>query len=150
MNRLTVTKASGDTVQDLAPSFDSYRQLYGKPSDIEGARKFLAERLTRSESVVFSASEGNHVVGFAQLYPSFSSLSMKRTWILNDLFVSASARGHGVGTALLKECKQLAVETGAAGLALETMKGNFTAQRLYEELGWDAMMYSLGTTAWSK
>jgi GNAT superfamily N-acetyltransferase len=86
--------------------------------------------------VVFLDSEGHHVVGFAQLYPFSSSLSMKRTWILNDLFVSASARGHGVGTALLKECKQLAVETEAAGLALETMKGNLTAHRLYEACGW--------------
>jgi len=63
-------------------------------------------------------------------------LSMKRVWILNDLFVTMSARGHGVGTALLRECQRLAIETGAKELALETMKTNLSAQRLYEELGW--------------
>ena len=136
MNQLTITRTTINTYQPIVPLFDAYRQLYGKPADLEGARNFLAERTARSESVLFLASEGDHAVGFAQLYPSFSSLSMKRTWVLNDLFVSESARGRGIGTALLRECERLAVETGAAGLALETMKGNLTPQRLYESRRW--------------
>jgi len=38
-------------------------------------------------------SSADQLMGFAQLYPSFSSVSMKRLWILNDLFVSSEARG---------------------------------------------------------
>jgi GNAT superfamily N-acetyltransferase len=136
MSKYAITKASVDTVQDVVPLFDAYRRYYGQPADPEGARNFLTERLARSESVIFLASEADRPVGFAQLYPSFSSLSMKRTRILNDLFVSLPARGHGVGAALLEQCKRLAIDPDAKELALETMKTNLTVQRLYEGCGW--------------
>lgn len=136
MAKVTITRADPNTVGLVAPLFDAYRQFYAQPSDLAGAQRFLAERLSKNESVVFVASKDDRPVGFAQLYPSFSSLSMKPIWILNDLFVSPSARAHGVGTALLGECKRLAVESGAKELALETMKTNAAAQRLYESRGW--------------
>ena len=120
----------------IVPLFDAYRQFYEQHSDPIGARKFLAERLGKGESVIFLAWEGGQCVGFAQLYPTFSSVSMKRAWILNDLFVHPSARGRGVGRALLEQCKQLATETGAKEMTLETMKNNLTAQHLYEGCGW--------------
>ena len=73
--------------------------------------------------------------GFTQLYPSFSSVSLRRLWILNDLFVAPSARGHGVGAALLARARVWAEETWAKGLVLETAVDN-PAQRLYESMGW--------------
>jgi GNAT superfamily N-acetyltransferase len=136
LSKITITRASTDAVQQLVPLFDAYRQFYGHQTSPEGARNFLAERLAKDESVIFLASEGDRAVGFAQLYPSFSSLSMSRMWILNDLFVLPAARGNGVGTALLEQCKRLATETGAKELSLETVKTNLTAQRLYEACRW--------------
>ena len=136
MNRFAIAKVTADMVEAVAPLFDAYRQFYGQRADYKGALNFLADRLKKNESVIFLASEGGRSVGFTQLYPSFSSLSMNRIWILNDLFFDSSARGHGIGSALLDECKRLAVDTGAKELALETMKNNLTAQRLYENQGW--------------
>ena len=43
------------------------------------------------------AVEDGEYIGFTQLYPSFSSISMKELWILNDLFVQATKRGAGTG-----------------------------------------------------
>jgi GNAT superfamily N-acetyltransferase len=136
LSKVTITKASTEMVQVVVPLFDAYRQFYEQPADPLGELNFLAERLSKGESVMFLAWEGGQCVGFAQLYPSCSSSSMRRIWILNDLFVLPSARGHGVGRALLEQCKRLATETGAKELTLETMKNNLTAQRLYEECGW--------------
>ena len=136
MDEVTITKVNAASIYKVIPLFDAYRQFYAQQADLEGARGFLVARVTKNESVIFLASESGQPVGFAQLYPSFSSLSMKRVWILNDLFVAMSARGQSVATALLRECKRLALETGAKGLELETMKDNLPAQRLYEELGW--------------
>jgi GNAT superfamily N-acetyltransferase len=136
LGKVTITKASTEMVRVVVPLFDAYRQFYEEPSDLEGAKNFLVERLRRGESVIFLAWEGGQCVGFAQLYPSFSSSSMKRIWILNDLFVLSSARGHGVGRALLEQSKLLAIESGAKELTLETAKNNLTAQRLYEGCGW--------------
>lgn len=89
---------------------------------------------SEDKSVVFFALSGGDGNGFTQLYPSFSSLSMRRLWILNDLFVAATARKQGVGAALLERAKQFAVETNAKGLVLETVADN-PARKLYETNG---------------
>ncbi|HEV2352342.1 MAG TPA: GNAT family N-acetyltransferase [Terriglobia bacterium] len=124
----------------IAPLFDAYRQFYGQPSDYSAAHRFITERLKASESVVFLATlesiVGSKPVGFVQLYPAFSSISMKRIWILNDLFVAPEARKRGVGAALMESARQLAVSTASKELILETAIDNLSAQRLYEKLGY--------------
>jgi GNAT superfamily N-acetyltransferase len=115
--------------------FDGYRQFYKQPPDPGQARRFVRNRLDRDESVVFLAIEDDAGVGFTQLYPSFSSVSVKRVWILNDLFVVPEARQRGIASALLERAERFAVETRAKGLELKTAKDN-PAQRLYERMGW--------------
>ncbi|WP_420635806.1 GNAT family N-acetyltransferase [Candidatus Palauibacter sp.] len=135
---MIVREAALEDIGRLAPLFDGYRQFYRQPSDPEGARRFLAERLGAGESRVFVAeTPKGRAVGFVQLFPSFSSVSMKRLWILNDLFVVPEARKTGVGRALMERARQLAVETGAKGLILETESHNAPAKTLYEDLGWE-------------
>jgi ribosomal protein S18 acetylase RimI-like enzyme len=46
------------------------------------------------------------------------------------------ARGSGVGRALLARSRELAEETGAAGLELVTAATNTVARRLYESVGY--------------
>ncbi len=135
MSHVTIVQASLEDIELVAPLFDAYRQFYGQPPKLEQARRFLTERLTGNESVVFLALNDGVGVGFTQLYPSFSSLSMKQLWILNDLFVAATARKQGVGEALLERARQFALETNAQGLILETAVDN-PARKLYERLGW--------------
>ncbi|MEP7199042.1 MAG: GNAT family N-acetyltransferase, partial [Chloroflexota bacterium] len=117
---ITITRATADHVDLAAPLFDGYRQFYKQASDLDGCRHFLHERLTRDESVVFLAMMDDKAVGFMQLYPSFSSISIKPLWVLNDLFVAPDARKLGVGSLLLERARQHAVETGAKGLTLST------------------------------
>lgn len=74
--------------------------------------------------------------GFTQLYPSFSSISMQRLWILNDLFVTPELRGHGLGSKLLEEARDYAIHTNTKGLTLTTMTENVGAQRLYTAQGY--------------
>jgi len=132
-----IREAGLEDVDRLAPLFDGYRRFYRQPADPEGARRFLAERLGAGESRVFVAeTEDGRPLGFAQLFPSFSSVSMRRLWILNDLFVTPDARRSGVARALMDRARELAVETGAKGLILETESHNAPAKRLYEDLGW--------------
>ena len=120
----------------VAPLFDQYRVFYRQPSDPALAQAFIAERVANRESVIFLALRDDEPVGFTQLYPSFSSVSARRTWILNDLYVVPSCRGQGVGSALLERARAHALETGAKGLGLQTAVDNHNAQRLYEALGY--------------
>jgi len=135
MTHLTIVQASVGHIEIVAPLFDAYRQFYSQPPQLDEARAFLKARLSGSESVVFLALSKGVSVGFTQLYPSFSSISMRRLWILNDLFVALTARKQGIGEALLARARQFAVETNAQGLILETGADN-PARKLYERLGW--------------
>ena len=88
-NDIQVRRASVRDLEALVPLFDVYRQFYGQPADIPLARAFLSERFEHDESVIFVATDSTgSAVGFTQLYPSVSSVSAARIFILNDLFVA--------------------------------------------------------------
>lgn len=133
---MNIRKSSLTDLDALTELFDLYRLFYKQESDIDGAREFLKERLTNKESVAFIAFFDDHSpVGFVQLYPSFSSVSMKRIWVLNDLYVKEIARNKGVAEKLMKKAIEFAKETGAKGILLETATENIPAQKLYEKIG---------------
>ena len=126
-----IRKAEEQDVNELSVLFNLYRIFYKQNSDVEAAKKFLAERILKKESIIFIAISENKIVGFTQLYPLFSSLSMKRTWQLNDLYILKEYRGYGISKQLIDAAKQLAKETNAAGIMLETEKTNIIGNKLY-------------------
>lgn len=138
MDPVTVRRAEPADLDVLVPLFEAYRAFYKCEPDEESARAFLIERLKRGESVVFLAIEEstNEGVGFVLLYPVFSSLHMRRAWILNDLFVEPEHRGHHIAKRLMDEARALAVETGATTITLETAPDNQASRQLYESLGY--------------
>ncbi len=98
---MTVRQATIADLDSVALLFDAYRQFYDQLSDLDAARAFLTSRFEHQQSVILIAHAGERAVGFAQLFPSFSSTRMARTFILNDLFVAPDARGTGAEKALL-------------------------------------------------
>lgn len=136
MSTINVRQAVLSDIEALASLFDGYRQFYGCSSDLDAARTFLLARFNHGESVLFVAHEGSVLIGFAQLYPSFSSASLARTFVVNDIFVSKSARRKGVGTLLLAAVAEFAQSLGAVRLSLSTATTNETAQALYQATGW--------------
>ena len=132
-----VRRATVGDLDQLVPLFDGYRQFYGEVSDLSLARQFLAERMSRGESVVLIA-EGpdGAAVGFAQLSSSFCSVRAAPIYVLNDLFVLPAARRRGVGALLLRASAEVGRAAGAVRLELSTAIINVSAQRLYKALGW--------------
>lgn len=131
-----VRPATVDDVEQIVPLFDAYRQFYGRTSDEAAARAFLLGRLSNRESTLFIAHAEDVAVGFAQLYPSFSSVSLARIFILNDLFVQEQARRTGVAFSLLSAAAAFASSLGAVRLSLSTAITNDAAQALYRSAGW--------------
>ncbi len=136
MNTITVRQAALSDLETLAPLFDSYRQFYGRASDLPVATAFLSARFNHNESVLFIAHDGDKAVGFTQLYPSFSSVSLARTFVLNDLFVDESARRKGVASKLMSAAVDYASALGAVRVSLSTAITNEAAQTLYQAAGW--------------
>lgn len=147
---MKIVTAGVNELEKTAELFDMYRQFYEQESDIGKAREFIFQRMTKNESVIFLAeAEDGAAMGFVQLYPSFTSVGMRRMWILNDLFVHAAHRRKGVAEALLERCRQLGTDTEAAGLILETRNSNAPARKLYIKFGFaydtEHAYYFLGT-----
>ena len=136
MKRITVRQAVLTGIEALVPLFDRYRQFYGRESDVRRAREFLLARFNHGESTLFIAHEAGMAIGFAQLYPGFSSASLARTFVLNDLFVSESARKKGAARLLLAAAVEFAKSLGALRVTLATAVDNEPAQALYQSAGW--------------
>ena len=137
---MEVILARADHLEEVAKLCNQYRIFYQQPSDTEAARQFLKQRFERQDSTLLLAREDDQTVGFTQLYPSFSSISMQRIWILNDLFVAESHRGQGVSKLLMGRAEKYAqetdAETDAVQIILTTQISNAAAQALYESLGY--------------
>lgn len=134
---MEVFQAHFEHLEEVSKLFDRYRVFYKQPSDLEAARAFMQERFQKSDSTVFVARDGEILVGFTQLYPSFSSVAMKRVWILNDLFVKEEYRKRGAAKLLMSAVENFARETGAVKINLSTAISNVAAQSLYKSFGYD-------------
>jgi ribosomal protein S18 acetylase RimI-like enzyme len=138
--RFVIERARAEDADSVAPLFDAYRQFYGAAPDLAAARAFIAARLERAESVVLLArslpreSDSFGVVGFAQLYPSFSSVSLGPIVVFNDLFVLPSWRRSGVARSLIRETVRHGEQVGALRIHLSTQLTNAPALRLYQSL----------------
>ncbi|MEO6168437.1 MAG: GNAT family N-acetyltransferase [Chitinophagales bacterium] len=135
---MKIVTATIKHLDQLAALFDAYRMFYRKPTDPDGAKLFLQERIGNNESIIFLVvDDDGTVAGFTQLYPLFSSTRMKRWWLLNDLFVKPEFRRQGLSKLLIERCKMLAMETNAAGLSLETEISNQIGNQLYPDTGFE-------------
>ena len=101
-------------------------------------RQFLSARLLNNESVIYLARVGleRSPAGFVQLYPKFSSTTLDRHWILNDLFVDPAHRRTGVADALLEMAERFARSAGSSVIVLKTHVTNAPAQAAYASRGW--------------
>ena len=141
MNDVRIIQVSdaemNELLEPLSELFDKYRQFYKQPSNQAQSKSFIRERIRNKDSVIFVALN-NHskMLGFVQLYPSFSSITAQRKWILNDLYVSENSRRQGVAKKILSAVFRHAVETKAGSIFLETQVSNISAQTLYESLGY--------------
>ncbi|MCY8059194.1 GNAT family N-acetyltransferase [Bacillus spizizenii] len=132
-----IRQAKTSDAAAIAPLFNQYREFYKQASDLKVAEAFLKARLENDESIILIAEENGEFIGFTQLYPTFSSVAMKRIYILNDLFVTPPARTKGAGGQLLSAAKNFAAENGANRLSLQTEHHNRTARSLYEQNGYE-------------
>jgi GNAT superfamily N-acetyltransferase len=129
---MEIILARAEHLAEVAVLFDQYRVFYNQAANLDEARHFIQERIQAKDSKIFIARKNGSGVGFTQLYPSFSSVSMKRVWILNDLFVQKSHRHQGVAKLLMATAEDYARETGAVRIILATQISNIAAQALYK------------------
>lgn len=134
---MRIVQATLEHLDLLTPLFVKYREFYGELPFPDSSKAFLEKRLRRKESVIYMAlaDEEDKLLGFCQLYPSYSSLALKRVWILNDIYVAEDARRQLVADHLLQTAKTMAKETNAVRMRVSTSLDNEVAQKVYESIG---------------
>jgi GNAT superfamily N-acetyltransferase len=81
------------------------------------------------------AFEGETCVGYALFFPVFKSFRGERSMFLEDLYVSPSMRGKGLGLMMLKEAARAAKARGFVRMDWQALKWNQPAIDFYKNLG---------------
>lgn len=152
---IRVRRATLSDVEIASVLFGHYLDFYGAGADPQRVRSFLGTRVKRRESIILLAEERSEpAVGFAQIYPTFSSLLLAPVWILNDLFVLPRARRAGVARALIGACVAEAKRAGVVAIELKSARDNHAARQLYETEGFERETtfecYQRRSHIWSK
>jgi GNAT superfamily N-acetyltransferase len=134
---LQIAPIEAAELERLLPLIAAYQRFYEVEEIDEGRnRAFFRRFLAPSEDgMLLGARNEGEIVGYACLYWTFTSLIPAETVLMNDLFVTETARGRGVGRALIEASAAVASERGAARLEWATTPSNVTAQRLYDSTG---------------
>jgi GNAT superfamily N-acetyltransferase len=124
-------------LEPLLPMIAAYQRFYEVEEIDEGRnRSFFSRFLAPSvDGMLLGAWRGEQLIGYACLYWHFTSLVPAETVLMNDLYVEESARGGGVGRALIEASAAVARERGAHRLEWATAPDNVTARRLYDSTG---------------
>lgn len=131
---IQIKQASINNIDVVTTLFDAYRVFYKQESNLKAAKVFLTERFINNDSIIYIACINNEAVGFTQLYPLFSSVSMQAMLLLNDLYVDSNHRNKGIGEALINKAKAYCKAHNLKGLGIQTAYDN-PAQNLYQRLG---------------
>jgi len=137
MTKTSIIRLAQHTdLNPLAALFNLYRRFYGQPDDLAKAKVFMEQRLKAGDAKIFVAEdEAKKILGFCQLYPTWSSVSMQKAWIFNDLYVKEEFRKMRVGKQLIEQAINFCRSTKAAWVTLQTAKDNTAGQSLYKKLG---------------
>lgn len=134
---MRIVQASVDRLDDVTPLFIKYREFYGQLPRPEASRRFLHDRLVNEQAIILLAEEDEtgKVLGFCQLIPSFSALTLNPSWVLKGIYVVEEARRQLVADKLINEAKQRARTAGIKRMTVMTGEENIAAQQLYRSLG---------------
>lgn len=81
------------------------------------------------------AERAGTVVGLLLHHAGYDTDAACRLLFVVDLYVAESARGHGIGAALMNEARKAAVRAGARQLVWTVDRRNVAAKRFYEGIG---------------
>ncbi len=115
------------------------------PNPEAGYARYFAGELKSDRVVLLVAERGESIVGYAygRLEPRSYNELLDAAGKLHDVLVDESARGHGIGEALVTEMVRRLTESGAPRVVLLTAVQNEAAQHLFKKLGFRTTMLEM-------
>jgi GNAT superfamily N-acetyltransferase len=102
---------------------------------LDSPARFRALIADYSESPVESSAIPLAPAGFALYFTSYSTWLGHHGIRLEDLYVTPSLRGKGIGRALLTRLAQIAIDEGCPRLEWDVLDWNAPAIAVYEKIG---------------
>jgi len=141
----TMRDSERDAVRDVTlAAYEEYAAIMPEQFWTGYRRHLLATLDAQGPADRIVAERQGVIVGSVLLFPpaenAYAGAAGGSEWPeVRLLAVLPSARGQGVGTALMAECVQRARHAGAAALGLHTMDVMGAAVRMYERMGFARM-----------
>ncbi len=127
-------RADVPLIAELIRGLARYERLEHEVSMTEERLEQTLFGTPRYAEVLIAEDEGE-AVGFALFFHNYSTFLAKPGVYLEDLYVRETARGKGVGKALLARLAAIAVERGCGRLEWAVLDWNKDAIGFYERLG---------------
>jgi len=126
--------ATSDDADDVARLLIDFRDWQGREEPSDSSVEASVRRLLDDPNAEYLLA-GDPATGVLQLRFRHAVWTGTDDAHLEDLFVSADARGSGVGRELVEAAFERARERGCARMLLDTNESNEAALRLYESMG---------------
>jgi GNAT superfamily N-acetyltransferase len=137
MSEVNVRFATARDAEIIKRMIHGLAQFQSHGDSVRASTEVLREQL-ESDKPPFECliAECNQApVGFALFYAFYSTWEARSGLYLEDLFVSPSARGTGVGKVLLERLALIARERGCTQLDWMVQRDNHGAQSFYASFG---------------
>jgi GNAT superfamily N-acetyltransferase len=138
MSEARIVRVGEDDLSELLPLLRAYCDFYEvSPSDgdlIRLSRALIADPEHEGLQLLARDPDGS-AVGFATIFWSWSTTNAGRIGVMNDLFVTESARGRGIAEQLIAACREECALRGVRRLTWQTALDNARAQAVYDRVG---------------
>jgi GNAT superfamily N-acetyltransferase len=136
---IEISPATHGDVEAIALLMEDLDRFYGT-IDVEPP----SERVTQIAAALFGepraayallAWQGEQLVGMAAYSFLWPAAGVTRSLYLKEIYVTESARGKGIGVALMQQLCRIAIEHACSRVEWTTDKGNLFSEAFYERLG---------------
>ena len=137
MAEIAIRPLQSEDYEEWRTLWDLYLIFYEEELPEEVTRSVWARLLDASvDPQGFAAidTDNNRLIGFTHYLFHSTTWSLHPTCYLEDLFVSETVRGGGVGRALIMAVSEAAQAKDCQTLYWKTQTGNSRARRLYDDV----------------
>ena len=132
------TLDDADTLVDQWVALAANQRAYASHIYADANRTRIRESVVRhivSDGLLVAVVDD--IVGFVMFTTENGSYEQDtRRGVVENLYVTRSQRGNGIGSALLAEAEQRLVDRGVEAVGLEVMAANEDARRFYDDHGY--------------
>lgn len=138
---INIRSANPEDAPAIAAMLDEFRAYLRALGDMHaivsfGREEFLRDGFGANKAFdTLIAEKGTEVVGYAIYAQEYSTDTGRRNLFMHDLFVRGTARGLGVGEALLSRIVDICRAQGGEAVSWGVWHRNESAIRFYEKMG---------------